>query len=96
VQLPDTRISRRHSEIVLRDDRFFIRDLGSRLGTLVNGAKVQERELRDRDEIQVGSTTLMFISAVGNAERSGNVESKRRQDEFNTIWQELTRSAHGN
>jgi hypothetical protein len=96
VQLPDTRISRRQSEIVLRDDRFFIRDLGSRLGTLVNGAKVQERELRDRDEIQVGSTTLMFISAVGNAERSGNVESKRRQDEFNTIWQELTRSAHGN
>jgi serine phosphatase RsbU (regulator of sigma subunit) len=47
-------VSRRHTEIV-RDPfgRWWIRDLGSRHGTVVNGAKISEQVLTERDEIRI-------------------------------------------
>ena len=35
-------------------------DLGSTNGTKVNGVRVDERVLRDADEITVGTTRLIF------------------------------------
>lgn len=57
-----TLISRRHAEIVHRDDDFFLRDLGSRLGTLVNGESTAgaERRLEEGDAITIGGLTLTF------------------------------------
>lgn len=46
--------SRRHCEIDRVDGQFVLRDLGSRHGTIVNGASVQEIVLRPGDEIGVG------------------------------------------
>ncbi len=40
VHLPDASVSRRHAEIVRREDRLLVRDLGSRNGTRVDGAEV--------------------------------------------------------
>jgi len=50
-------ISRRHCEIVLEDSRAVIRDLGSRTGTFVNGAKIPPQrnvELQSGDTVKVG------------------------------------------
>jgi serine phosphatase RsbU (regulator of sigma subunit)/pSer/pThr/pTyr-binding forkhead associated (FHA) protein len=59
IQIADASVSRRHAEIVRRGDRFFIRDLGSRNGTLVNGRQVHELcEFGPGDRIEVGDIEL--------------------------------------
>lgn len=56
----DKRVSRYHSEILLKDDAYIIQDLGSRNGTLVNGIKITSANLRVGDRITIGSSTLLF------------------------------------
>ena len=54
-------ISRRHSHIRHHDGQYYLADLGSTNGTLLNGeALVGEEQLRDRDEIGVGIYKLIF------------------------------------
>lgn len=55
-------VSRRHAEVTRRDDGFFLRDLGSRSGTLVNGDLLgdSERELKEGDAVTIGTVTLRF------------------------------------
>ena len=48
-------ISKRHCELLTRDDRWFVRDLSSTNGTFVNEDQVTgEHELRDGDLLKVG------------------------------------------
>ena len=60
VVLADPNVSRRHAEVRRDGSGFVVVDLGSLNGTRVNGAKITERQLRDGDEITVGSTSLRF------------------------------------
>src|SRR5262245_27922762 len=60
---PDKTVSRPHAAIVVDDGRFFIEDLGSSRGTLVNGEDVKgmgRRRLSPGDSIQLGDTTLVL------------------------------------
>jgi phosphoserine phosphatase RsbU/P len=64
LQLTGTDVSRDHAEILRADDRYLVRDRGSRCGTYVNGAQVSERHLAHGDKIQVGRTAgaqLVFL-----------------------------------
>jgi predicted component of type VI protein secretion system len=48
-------ISKRHCELLIREDRAFVKDLGSTNGTFVNDQQVRgERELNDGDVLKVG------------------------------------------
>lgn len=49
-------ISRSHAEVVVRKEGYLLRDLGSKLGTFVNGVRVEEALLANGDEIQLGGT----------------------------------------
>ena len=61
VCLPGNTISRRHSQLRHHDSQYYITDLGSTNGTLLNGeALVGEEQLHDRDEIGVGIYKLIF------------------------------------
>lgn len=61
VCLSGNTISRRHAQIRHDDGQFFLTDLGSTNGTMLNGeALVGEEQLRDRDEIGVGIYKLIF------------------------------------
>lgn len=60
VELDDPGVSRRHFQIEVMGREFFIRDLASRHGTLLNGRKVRYMELLPGDEVQVGKTVLVF------------------------------------
>lgn len=60
IALDDADCSREHAELVLDLDGAFVRDLGSKNGIEVNGRKVAERRLKDRDEVLVGATVLSF------------------------------------
>src|SRR4051812_7590914 len=52
VFLDDVTVSRKHAELVRRDDRWRIEDGGSLNGTFVNRKRVEAAELEDGDEIQ--------------------------------------------
>lgn len=58
-------VSRRHAEVGLRDGVFYLRDLNSRNGTLLNDSMLRngERPLVDGDRIQVGPAHLKFIQS---------------------------------
>ncbi|HVG60335.1 MAG TPA: FHA domain-containing protein, partial [Hyalangium sp.] len=61
IQVEDDKVSRRHAHIFVRDGQVWVRDLGSRNGTLVNGERLQgEARLLPGDRVQVGETTAMY------------------------------------
>jgi serine phosphatase RsbU (regulator of sigma subunit)/pSer/pThr/pTyr-binding forkhead associated (FHA) protein len=61
VFLDSRTISRRHAELVCDPfGRWWVRDLGSHNGTLVNGQRVTEQLLKPGDALQVGEFTLAF------------------------------------
>jgi transcriptional regulator with GAF, ATPase, and Fis domain len=57
----DSALSGRHCTIHTSNARFTIRDLGNAEGTLVNGVRITEHELSDRDRISVGNSVLIFV-----------------------------------
>ncbi|HKW77629.1 MAG TPA: FHA domain-containing protein [Candidatus Limnocylindria bacterium] len=59
IALPDEAASARHAKLEVKDDEWWIEDLGSTNGTTVNGVKVQKRErVRFGDEIGIGRVAL--------------------------------------
>jgi pSer/pThr/pTyr-binding forkhead associated (FHA) protein len=51
----DDTVSRHHARLELRDGRWFLVDLDSSNGTLVNGRRVRDAEVRAGDEIRLGA-----------------------------------------
>ncbi|HEY8240915.1 MAG TPA: FHA domain-containing protein [Kiritimatiellia bacterium] len=60
ITLLDERVSRVHCGIRLWDGDFYIKDLKSRNGTIVNGRPVDVSKLEAGDAIRVGSTVFIF------------------------------------
>ncbi len=60
LKLTDADCSRRHAEVFRDHAGVIIRDLESKNGLIVNGRPCGERRLRDRDEVHIGGTTLVF------------------------------------
>src|SRR5215203_6188463 len=58
LQLKDVRVSRRHAELIRVADEWRIRDCGSRLGTLVNDARIAECRLKPGDRIRIGQAEI--------------------------------------
>ena len=67
--LPDQWLSRHHAEIVQRPDGYFVVDLQSKNGTLLNGQPIKEDgRLREGDIITLGEHTLTFVADEGTEE----------------------------
>jgi sigma-B regulation protein RsbU (phosphoserine phosphatase) len=74
-------ISRSHAEVVLQDEEYVLHDLGSKLGTYVNGIKVEKTVLANGDRIQLGGTQGMsLIFHAGNLLQSLLSNSESRSD----------------
>ncbi len=58
VYLEDAKVSRIHAVIELSHDQAHLIDMGSSIGTLLNGAKISKAKLEHGDQIMVGDTTL--------------------------------------
>jgi pSer/pThr/pTyr-binding forkhead associated (FHA) protein len=56
----DPTISPRHAALHRRGNGFDLEDLGSASKTFVNGAPVARTRLKRGDQIQIGSTVLLF------------------------------------
>ncbi|MDO4569349.1 MAG: sigma 54-interacting transcriptional regulator [Planctomycetia bacterium] len=71
IVLKDDRCSRAHAEInyYKNADAWFVRDLGSRNGTVVNGKKInpsEEYRLFSSDLLQFGKTPLLFVRSLSD------------------------------
>ena len=62
VQVRDVKLSRQHCQILTDAHGYILRDLGSKNGTFLNGARITEARLRDGDRVQIGLTRLAFHS----------------------------------
>ncbi|MDX2030168.1 MAG: SpoIIE family protein phosphatase [Blastocatellia bacterium] len=70
--IEDPFTSRLHAEVRKRGDTFWIGDLGSANGTLLNAARLTEPvQLRDRDIIRIGETEIEFSERADTAPARG-------------------------
>ncbi len=59
VQIEDRYASSLHARVFAREGRFYVEDMNSTNGTLLNGATLQgEAELIDGDRVQIGDTVF--------------------------------------
>jgi FHA domain/zinc-ribbon domain len=70
--LDDVTVSRRHAEFYrLPGGRFTVRDVGSLNGTYVNRERIEEAQLNEGDEVQVGKFRLVFLLGPGTRPEFG-------------------------
>jgi hypothetical protein len=61
VRIEDRYASSLHARVFSRENRYFVEDMSSTNGTLLNGAElVGEAELIDGDSVQIGDTVFRF------------------------------------
>jgi len=69
--LADTHVSRRHAQVVCRDDAWWAEDLGARNGTFLNGQPLAAAtRLALGDVLSIGRTSLRVV-ALGEARLNG-------------------------
>lgn len=61
--LDDVTVSRRHAEFIRKGTKFWVRDLASLNGTYFEGRRVEEADLTDGAEVQVGKFKLTFFAS---------------------------------
>ncbi len=60
IKLSDTYVSSFHARIFSRDGQWYVEDLGSTNGTLVNGRRITRQALSDGDVIRIGHSVLVY------------------------------------
>jgi pSer/pThr/pTyr-binding forkhead associated (FHA) protein len=60
--LDDVTVSRRHAEFRRKDGKFYVHVVGSLNGTYVNRQRVEDTELANGDELQIGKFKLTFYA----------------------------------
>lgn len=79
IVIQDGRCSRKHCALYQQGEQWFIRDLGSRNGTRLNGEKISvAMPLKSGDWIRIGKTKILFthdLSATGEVADSDSQAS---------------------
>ncbi|MEJ2362044.1 MAG: FHA domain-containing protein [Gammaproteobacteria bacterium] len=77
IQLDDAAVSSHHARLVREESAYldghydyYIEDLNSTNGTLVNGVGMEKHLLKHGDKIQVGKHTFIFDSGQGSHEET--------------------------
>ena len=61
IELKDSLISRKHTSIVRKGDRYVVYDLGSSNGTFVNNERIEMKPLDAGDVIRVGDSEIHYV-----------------------------------
>lgn len=75
IHLDDPMVSRRHAEIVHQDGRWWLQDLGSRNGTLLNGQRITRVPLPTHGEIRLHEASPALQVEVHAAHTAATVSS---------------------
>src|SRR5689334_1583209 len=70
LQLADAQVSRRHAELITDAEGWRIRDCGSRFGTYLNEAKIEESPVRPGDRIRIGGAELRISDGLAGGTAS--------------------------
>ena len=62
VRINSSTVSKANALVINSDGRLLIRDLASRMGTIVNGQPVREADLSEGDVVQIGRFSFKFAS----------------------------------
>lgn len=65
IVIKDLCISGIHAHIIVKDDEVYLKDMGSKNGTFVNGVSLTEGErllLKDGDNIRIGQVKFLFVA----------------------------------
>jgi DNA-binding NtrC family response regulator len=63
IVLPVNAVSRSHAEFVRERGAWYVRDLGSTNGTLVDGHRVDEARLEEDQEVRIGDAIFKFVAS---------------------------------
>ncbi|MDX1583329.1 MAG: FHA domain-containing protein, partial [Thermoanaerobaculia bacterium] len=61
IRLEDKSVSGSHARITSTEEGHLLEDLGSSNGTYVNGNKIDEAILRDKDRIRLGTVFMVYM-----------------------------------
>lgn len=93
IQIIDRRMSRHHAEILLENNEFLLKDLGSRNGTYLNEQRVEGTiALNNGDRIRVGETVVVFELGAGTEKeaRPGDTTTKSLRLVDEKQWGRMT------
>ncbi|MDO8494173.1 MAG: FHA domain-containing protein, partial [Deltaproteobacteria bacterium] len=79
LSLTGTGISREHAKIVQEEGQFYLIDLGSSNGTILNGVLIQPKErtlLKNNDRITIQNYHLKFIAAEAASSAASAAEEE--------------------
>ena len=62
ISLDDITVSRRHADVVRAADRYRVRDVGSLNGTYLTRERIEDAEIENGDELQIGKFKLVFYA----------------------------------
>src|SRR6266850_2530140 len=62
IVIEDASISLMHAKITRKDGQFYLKDLNSTNGTIVNGQPIGEVRLRDQDRVRFAEITTQFVA----------------------------------
>lgn len=76
ILVPEKLVSRRHARFFVKDERWYVEDLGSSNGTEVNGKRIDRpTKLHKGDLIRIGHTVMSFGRPRGADHHHGGHES---------------------
>jgi pSer/pThr/pTyr-binding forkhead associated (FHA) protein len=82
IRIPDAPVSRRHAEIYLDGNTYFIRDMGSKYGTMVDGKNIMSHRttLRNGAKIQLGSKTVLAFHLTPSSRKIGENDLTKKYE----------------
>lgn len=92
IVLLDEKVSRIHCGVRLWDGDYYLKDLKSKNGTVVNGQKVEVAKLKAGDQFRVGSTAFVFEPVLEVGQDTALEEIKGEMDlgkGYTTILREI-------
>lgn len=85
ISLIEASVSTAHAVIFHVGGKRYIRDLGSRTGTFVNGQKIHQQELAPGDNLRIGETDMHYVPSRDDDHAIAPVGGEHAHDEIDEL-----------
>lgn len=89
LQIEDPKISRKHAQVVKKDDGVYIKDLGSGNGTYIGTQRIIEYRLVNGDIIRIGRQQIQFLEGLKSDKKTTSSGTSRPASEL-VVHEEIT------